>query len=89
MADSGNGYCWRMTNQNKSNGTAPGASQENKEHKPDATKLPKMEMYAVLGLELSKQILEQLEQVEESIEILARQKARELNPDKPEDEKPQ
>jgi hypothetical protein len=68
-----------MKNENKPNGTASDTSHENKEQKADATKLPKMEMYAVLGLELSKQILEKLEHVEESIEILARQKKRELD----------
>jgi hypothetical protein len=46
-----------------------------------------MEMYAVLGLELSQKILGKLEKIEESLEILARQKARELNPDKPQSAK--
>ncbi len=48
------------------------------------TSLPKMEMYAVLGLELGKKIFKKLENVEETVEILARQKARDLNPDAPE-----
>ena len=51
--------------------------------KAPVTKLPRMEMYAVLGLELSQKILGKLEKIEESLEILARQKARKLNPDKP------
>ena len=68
-----------MKKENKPNRTAPGASQEKQGKKVPVTKLPRMEMYAVLGLELSKKILEKLEEVEESIEILARQKARELD----------
>ena len=48
--------------------------------------LPKMEMYAVLGLEMGQRIYEKLQKVEDSLEILAAQKARELNPDKPEGE---
>ena len=72
-----------MNNENKTNGAAPVTSQANKEKKADVTKLPLMEMYAVLGLELSQRIFEKLESVEESVEILACQKARELNPEKP------
>jgi hypothetical protein len=72
-----------MKNTNQKAGGAPGASETKQEKKGEVTKLPRMEMYAVLGLELSKTILEKLVKVEESLEILARQKARELNPDKP------
>ncbi len=72
-----------MKNTHKEAGGAPGASETKQEKKAPITKLPRMEMYAVLGLELSKTILEKLGKVEESIDILARQKARELNPDKP------
>ena len=68
-----------MKNINKEAGDAPGASETEQGKKADVTKLPRMEMYAVLGLELSKKIFEKLEEVEESIEIFARQKARELN----------
>jgi hypothetical protein len=75
-----------MKNTNQKAGDAPGASATQQEKKADVSKLPRMEMYAVLGLELSKKILEKLEAVEESVEILARQKARELNPDKSPDE---
>ena len=53
----------------------------------DVTKLPRMEMYAVLGLELGQKIFEKLVKVEESVEILARQVARELHPDTPDTEK--
>jgi hypothetical protein len=71
-----------------------GASKVKQGKKAGVTKLPRMEMYAVLGLELSKQIIERLEKVEkfffeklqrveDSLEILSCQKARELNPDKP------
>jgi hypothetical protein len=74
-----------MKNKNQKAAGAPGASETKQEKKAPITKLPRMEMYAVLGLELSKTIFEKLEKVEESIEILARQKARELNPDKPPD----
>jgi predicted CoA-binding protein len=45
-----------------------------------------MEMYAVLGLELGQKIFEKLQKVEEavdSLDIFARQKARELNPNIP------
>ena len=58
---------------------APNAAQEGKPH---ITSLPKMEMYAVLGLELSKQILERIQAVEDSLEILARQNARDLKTDR-------
>jgi hypothetical protein len=74
-----------MKNTNQKAGDAPGASETKQEKKAPVTKLPRMEMYAVLGLELSKNILEKLQEVEESIEILARQKARELNPDESRD----
>jgi hypothetical protein len=74
-----------MKNTNQKAGGAPGASETKQEKKAPATKLPRMEMYAVLGLELSKKIFEKLQEVEESIEILARQKARELNPDESRD----
>ena len=74
-----------MKNNNQKATGAPGASETTPEKKADITKLPRMEMYAVLGLELSKTILEKLKKVEESVAILARQKARELNPDKPPD----
>ena len=74
---------------NKTNNEKGGA-HDSPEKKPakevPVTKLPKMEMYAVLGLELGQKIFEKLEQVEESIEILAVQKARELNPDTPREE---
>jgi hypothetical protein len=72
-----------MKNENKPNGTAPGTSQGKEGKKAGIESLPRMEMYAVLGLELGKTIFEKLVKVEESVEILARQKARELNPDKP------
>ena len=67
-----------MDTENKSNGTESGASQENQEQKPDITKLPIMEMSAVLGLELGKTIFERLTKMEESLEILIRQKALDL-----------
>lgn len=70
-----------MKNSNSKNGSVPGASQKRQGKKGPVTKLPRMEMYTVLGLELSKKILEKLEAVEESIEILARQKAQELSPE--------
>ena len=73
-----------MKNTNKEEGGAPDASATEQGKKADVTKLPRMEMYAVLGLELGQKIFEKLQEVEESIEILARQKARELNPEKPE-----
>lgn len=55
-------------------------NREENTQKPDITKLPKMEMYAVLGLELSQEMLKRLERIEDSLEILAAQKSRELNP---------
>ena len=73
-----------MKNTNKEAGGAPGASETEQGKKANVTKLPRMEMYAVLGLELGQKIFEKLQKVEESVEILARQKARELNPEKPE-----
>jgi hypothetical protein len=68
--------CEHMKNKQKKGG---GASQE-KQSK--VTSLPRMEMYAVLGLELGQRIFEKLEKVEDSLDILAAQKARELNPEK-------
>ncbi len=44
----------------------------------------KLVVLAAVGLKLGRKIFDKLEKVEESIEILARQKARELNPDEPE-----
>jgi hypothetical protein len=46
-----------------------------------AAKLPKMEMYAVLGLESMKTILENMKSINESLEILAAQKKREMDTD--------
>ena len=66
-----------------------GARKAPKQKQRAVTSLPKMEMYAVLGLELSKQILERLQKVEDSLEMLARQKARELNPERSDAEKGQ
>ncbi len=60
-----------MKKDERTNGTAPDASQENKEQKADVTKLPLMEMYAVLGLELGKRIFEKLQEVDASIELVA------------------
>jgi hypothetical protein len=74
-----------MKNTNKKAGGAPGASETEHGKKANVTKLPRMEMYAVLGLELGKTILEKLGKVEESIEILARQVARELDADESSD----
>ncbi len=73
-----------MKNTNKEEANVPGASEASHEKKADITKLPRMEMYAVLGLELSQKIFEKLIEVEESVEILARQKARELHTEQPE-----
>jgi hypothetical protein len=70
-----------MENMNKEAEDAPRASEIQQGNKVPVTKLPRMEMYAVLNLELSKTILEKLGKVEESIEILARQKALELEAD--------
>jgi len=74
-----------MKNINQEAEGAPGPSETKEERKADVSKLPRMEMYAVLGLELSRKIFEKLEKVDESIEILARQKARELHPEQPTD----
>jgi hypothetical protein len=68
-----------MKNTNQEAKDAPGASEAKQGKKVPVTKLPRMEMYAVLGLELSKKILEKLENVEESIEIMTRQMKRELD----------
>ena len=42
----------------------------------------KLVVLAAVGLKLGRKIFEKLEKLEESVEILARQKARELNPEK-------
>jgi hypothetical protein len=60
-----------MNNEQPTTGAAPGTSQENKEVKADITKLPLMEMYAVLGLELGKTIFEKLQEIEKSVEFIA------------------
>jgi hypothetical protein len=72
-------FLTHMKNINKEEENAPGASEVNQGKKADVTKLPRLEMYVVLGLELNKKIFEKLEEVEKSVEIIARQKARELN----------
>jgi hypothetical protein len=68
-ADSCNEYPWCMDTENKSNATGP-----------KVMKLPAIEMYAVVGLELGKTILEKLGEVSEriakieaSVDTLARQ----------------
>ena len=60
---------------------ASGGVQENQ--------VKKLVMLAAVGLKLGRKIFEKLEKVEESIEILARQKKRELDSDEPESEKAQ
>ena len=60
-----------MKNDKQTTGTAPGRPEENKEQKADVTKLPLMEMYAVLGLELGKRIFEKLQEIDASIELIA------------------
>ena len=60
-----------MNDKNQTNGAAPGTSQENEEMRADITKLPLMQMYAVLGLELGKQIFEKLQEVEKSVGFVA------------------
>jgi hypothetical protein len=54
------------------------SDESNGEKKANVTKLPLMEMYAVLGLELQKTILEKLKEIEDSLEIFAHQKGAEL-----------
>ena len=63
--------------------SARGAWKKKQGKKVPITKLPRLEMYAVLGLELNKTMIEKIDEVKESVEILARQKSRELNPDEP------
>lgn len=75
LSRSQHAYPVHMKNENHNEREASDASAENK---APVTKLPKMEMYAVLGLELSQKILRKLESLEDSVEILAREKAREL-----------
>jgi hypothetical protein len=57
--------------------------EENAFESAQGNQVKKLVMFAAVGLKLGRKIFEKLEKVEESIEILARQKARELNPDKP------
>jgi hypothetical protein len=75
-----------MKNKNKGKGNMSGALRKKLGKRDSVTKLPKMQMYAVLGLELSKRILEKLEEVEKSVEILALQKKRELDSQEPQSE---
>jgi uncharacterized coiled-coil DUF342 family protein len=75
-----------MKNKNKGKGNMSGALRKKRGKRDSVTKLPKMQMYAVLGLELSKRILEKLEEVDKSVEILARQKKRELDSQEPQSE---
>ena len=74
-----------MHNENQTNGAAPGTSQENSQVKADITKLPLMQMYAVMGLELGKQIFEKLEKVERSVEIIATEMQRQKQEKKAQD----
>jgi hypothetical protein len=87
-------YAWKHMKNIKNEEKVPDAAPENQQNGSAINSLPKMEMYAVLGLELSKKILElieetlkRVEKVENSVEIIATQKARELNPDQPTDPK--
>jgi len=50
--------------------------------KVKVTQLPKMEMYAVLDLELGQKVFETVRAIEKSVEILAVQKKREMNSEK-------
>jgi hypothetical protein len=75
-----------MKNKQKNERSFSEASQEKQEKKTGITSLPRMEMYAVFGLELGQKIFEKLQKMEDSLEILARQKARELNPNDPDAE---
>jgi hypothetical protein len=75
-----------MKNKNKGKENVSGPLRKKRGKRDSVTKLPKMEMYAVLGLELSKRILEKLEEVDKSVEILARQKKRELDSQGPQSE---
>jgi hypothetical protein len=68
-----------MNNKQKNVRNGPGTSKGKQQAKVGISALHRLERYAVLGLELSQRIYEKLEHVEDSIEILARQKARELN----------
>jgi hypothetical protein len=72
-----------MKNTHKQHGNVSEVSGEKKGNKAAVTKLPRMEMYVVLGLELNKQIIERLGKIEDSVDILARQKKRELTPETP------
>jgi hypothetical protein len=47
----------------------------------ETSQVKRLLVLAAVGLKLGRTISQKLEKVEESIEILARQKARELNPD--------
>lgn len=76
-----------MKNKPNEAGNEPSASSKEKENGGEVTTLPRLEMYAVLGLELGKRIFEKLEKVEDSVAILAAQKARELHPDESKTEK--
>ena len=58
--------------------------QNDKKKEDTITPLPRLEMYAVLGLELGQRIFEKLQKMEDSLEDMARQKARELNPNQDE-----
>ena len=71
----------RILNRMENKQTKGGKKLVGDQPKADSTKLPRMEMYAVLGLEMSQIILEKVQSIEESVNILAAQKARELNPD--------
>jgi hypothetical protein len=82
-----------MKNTHKVSGNVSGESKVKQSKKADITKLPRMEMYAVLGLELNKQIIDRLNRIslrlkkaEDSLNILARQKKRELTPEPPQEQ---
>jgi hypothetical protein len=72
-----------MDNKEQIERTGHGTSKEEQEEEGSISPLSELERKAVSGLELGQRIYEKLEQVEASIEILARQKARELNQRKP------
>jgi hypothetical protein len=66
---------------NKEQTNERNGSNAKKDTNVETEPLAGIEKLAVLILELSQKILGKLESVEDSVEILAREKARELNPE--------
>ena len=75
-----------MKNDNKPNSSAPDTSQENARKEIEVGGLlERIDSHLAQGIKLQWAIVRTLQSIDDSIELLASQKARELSPEKPKD----